>query len=115
MNIKLQRLEQWGCDIPGALPRFLDDEEFMLECIEQVSEDPAFEALRKSLCENEVRKAFEAAHTLKGIIANTGLTPLYEQVVRIVEPLRGGSAEGLLERYDALEKARGELIALLQD
>lgn len=32
--------------------------------------------------------AFEAAHTLKGVVGNMGLTPLYQAVCEIVEPLR---------------------------
>ena len=34
--------------------------------------------------------AFQAAHTLKGVSGNLGLTPLYEAVCDIVEPLRHG-------------------------
>ena len=34
--------------------------------------------------------AFQAAHTLKGVSGNLGLTPLYEVVCDIVEPLRHG-------------------------
>lgn len=114
MNPKLQLLEQWGCDIKGSLPRFLNDEEFMLECITEVSKDPAFDALESHLLQNEVRQAFDAAHTLKGIISNTGLTPLCRYIVTIVEPLRGGSAAGLLPRCEELQTARQKLISLLK-
>ena len=39
--------------------------------------------------------AFEAAHTLKGVTGNMGLTPLYDAVCTIVEPLRTGRTGGL--------------------
>lgn len=113
MNETLQQLEAWGCNIQGALPRFLDDEAFMLECIVQVSEDPAFETLGDFLAKNKVKQAFDSAHTLKGILANTGLTPLYETIVQIVEPLRTGSAQGLMPQYTKLLNTRRDLIDLL--
>lgn len=109
----LERLKQWGCDITGSLPRFLEDQEFMLDCIVEVSEDPAFETLGEALMQNNTEKAFEAAHTLKGILANTGLTPLTEIIVTIVEPLRRGNGEGLMQPYAALIQKRKELLDLL--
>lgn len=114
MLVQLKRLVEWGCDISGALPRFVGDEEFMLECIEQVSTDPAFEALGESIAKGEVANAFDAAHTLKGILANTGLTPLYEIIVRIVEPLRAGKISGLEPIYADLINNREQLKQLLQ-
>ena len=113
MNDILMKLRDWGCDIQGALPRFLDDEEFLMECIIQVSSDPAFEALGGFLDEKRIDDAFDAAHTLKGIIGNTGLTPLYSVIVRIVEPLRVGKADGLEQEYALLMSLREKLTRML--
>lgn len=114
MNEKLLKLANWGCDIQGALPRFLEDEDFMLECIAQVSTDPAFESLGRSLDEKNAADGFDAAHTLKGILANTGLTPLYNIIVRIVEPLRAGKTDGLKPEYALLIDQREQLKRLLR-
>ena len=113
MNKKLTQLEQWGCDIHGALPRFLNDEAFMLECIQLVAEDPAFAALGEALRLKRSKEAFDAAHTLKGILANTGLTPLLALSVKIVEPLRKGDMNGLEPVYDALMDRLTQLRRLL--
>ena len=113
MNNKLLKLRDWGCDIQGALSRFLDDEDFMLECIVMVSTDPAFEALGRAINEGNITNAFEAAHTLKGILANTGLTPLYEIIVQIVEPLRAGKTEGLEQKYALLLDGQQQLVRIL--
>ena len=61
------------------------------------------------------RQAFECAHTLKGMLANMGLTPLYDIVVRIVEPLRAGETAGLLPACDELLAARDRLNTLLKE
>ena len=115
MNEKLALLEDWGCDISGALPRFLQDEDFMLDCIKQVAADPSFERLSSALACGDVKEAFEAAHMLKGISANTGLTPIYELAVKLVEPLRGGNAEGLEPLCLQLNAARNQLKDLLAE
>jgi hypothetical protein len=102
MDAKLQMLEDNGCDIKGSLPRFINDEEFMLSCIEQVLDDEGFEDLGASLEAGETGVAFDCAHSLKGITANTGLVPLYKIVVEIVEPLRAGDPNGLIPVYEKL-------------
>ena len=113
MKDTLEKLQGWGCDISGTLPRFLDDQGFLLECIVQVSQDEGFAALRQALAEGDLAGAFDTAHMLKGILSNTGLTPLYEVIVQIVEPLRIGESAGLLERWEQLEDRRQELLVLL--
>ena len=61
------------------------------------------------------RQAFECAHTLKGMLANMGLIPLYDIVVRIVEPLRAGEPAELLPVCDELLAARDRLNTLLKE
>jgi hypothetical protein len=114
MKDTLAQLAAWGCDTKGALARVLDDRELLLSCIGQVAEDPAFEVLGKSLQSERIREAFDAAHTLKGIIANTGLTPLYAPVVAIVEPLRTGETAGTADAYRQLLEKRAELRNILK-
>lgn len=114
MDSKLQILEENGCDITGSLPRFVDDEEFMLSCIEQVLDDDGFEDLGASLEAGETGVAFDCAHSLKGITANTGLLPLYDIVVEIVEPLRAGDPEGLMPIYEKLLSKRDKIKSMLK-
>jgi hypothetical protein len=68
--------------------------------------DGAFGKLGLALEENRNGDAFEYAHNLKGIIGNMGLTPLFETVCEIVEPLRVGSMDGVLTKYYELLKQR---------
>ncbi len=113
MNRTLKKLKDWGCDMDGAIARVLDDEELLLSCIEQVAVDPSFEQLGKALKGANVEAGFEAAHTLKGILANTGLTPLYETVIQIVEPLRAKTLAGTAEPYRELLAQREKLQEML--
>lgn len=45
----LKRLENWGCDIEGAMDRFLGDEELYIECLHTACEEPSFEKLGEDL------------------------------------------------------------------
>ena len=61
--------------------------------------------------------AFEAAHTLKGVTGNMGLTPLYDAVCTIVEPLRTREDredytkmyEDVCRQFKRAEKLRADL------
>ncbi len=76
----LEKLRAWGCDLDGALERFLGDEELYKSCLPMVAEDEAFDGLKEALAEDERKKAFDCAHTLKGVFANMGITPMFDTV-----------------------------------
>lgn len=102
MKQLIDALRDMGCDMDGAMDRFLDDTELYYDCFASVLNDPAFEDLGTALKEGRVEEAFDAAHTLKGIISNMGLTPLLDILADIVEPLREGNGQGLLPIYNKM-------------
>lgn len=108
-------LREYGCDMDGAMDRFLNDVELFDKCLDSVLADEAFENLGKALNEGQVRPAFEYAHTLKGVIGNMGLTPLYEIIVQIVEPLRVGSSDGMIDKYKELMTELDKIKALVYE
>jgi len=113
MEEYLQTLREHGCDVDGALGRMLGDGDFLLRCARSALDMPEFEQLGSALAARDAAAAFEYAHALKGVTANVGLTPLYTQVTRLVEPLRAGRAEDLDGAYGDLLQLRKELRALL--
>lgn len=106
MNELFVKLKNADCDIEGALARFLDDEELYIQFYSELLSDEAFTNLGLALEENRLYDAFEYAHTLKGIIGNMGLTPMFETVCDIVEPLRINTDEGVKEKYTELLRQR---------
>lgn len=109
----LEELKNWGCDIDGALERFVGDEELYRTCLYTVLDDKAFRRLGEALSAGQIKEAFDCAHTLKGVLANMGLTPMYDITVRIVEPLRAGDTEGLLLLYEELLQAKSVLAVMV--
>ena len=107
-------LRKWGCDVDGALERVVGDEELYRDCLQSIAHDEAFFALGDALRAGDVDRAFDHAHTLKGVLANLGLTPLYDIVVRVVEPLRAKRVDGVMEEYDKLLVARERLEAIIK-
>ena len=90
-------LKNWGCDVDGALARFIGDRELYRSCLHTAAGDQNFELLPEALRAGE------------------GLIPLYDSVVRIVEPLRAGEPAELLPVCDELLAARDRLNTLLKE
>ncbi|MCI7712567.1 MAG: Hpt domain-containing protein [Clostridiales bacterium] len=113
MSELLDALASRGNDACGALERFLGDEALYETCFRQFLADPAFPALEAALDSGDGAAAFEAAHTIKGVAGNLGLTELYRAACALAEPLRhGGSTAGLEPRRQALGRAKAALDAL---
>lgn len=110
-----EKLENWGCDVTGAMERFLEDEELYLTCLQAVTEDSNFETLGEALREKNTEQAFNSSHTLKGVLLNMGLSPMFLLAEQIVEPLRKGTIENLMDSYEELLKAREYLKEICND
>lgn len=50
--------------------------------------DPSFNELKEAFAKNDVKTAFRAAHTLKGVAANLGLNTLSASSSELTEDLR---------------------------
>ena len=59
-----------------------------LRFLDMFFQDESFQQLENALDAGDLKDAFAAAHTLKGVAGNMGLTPFYEAVCVIVERLR---------------------------
>lgn len=103
MSALLDELRLMGCDVDGAMGRFLNKEDFYARCYKKFLADKSFAALGEALKAKNTEEGFHHAHTLKGVCANMGLTPLLDNVVKIVEPLRVGDySDELLDYYNQL-------------
>lgn len=110
----IKALTAWGCDIAGAMPRFLNNKDFYCTLLSSVPEETAFIDLGQALHRNDVKTAFEKAHELKGVLANMGLTPMFELACVIVEPLRAGKTDGVVDNYKKLMEMREQLKTILR-
>lgn len=93
--------EAYGGDYQATMARFLDNEAMYLKFLPKLFQDDSLHKLGDALDAGNLSDAFTAAHTLKGVAGNLGLTPLYESVCAIVEPLRQNKDAESNEAADA--------------
>lgn len=110
----ISRLKKWNCDIDGTMSRFLNNKEFYINLLHDVPNQIEFLDLGKHLKAKDLKRAFMDAHTLKGVLGNMGLTPMYNEVCLIVEPLRINKMDGVNEHYKALMNELDELKEILE-
>jgi HPt (histidine-containing phosphotransfer) domain-containing protein len=105
-----------GADMDGAMNRMVDSEDLYATCFSYFMDDPAFAALDAALDAKDYTAAFEAAHSLKGVAGNLGLTRLYELSGQLAEPLRHGQPGNadLSGLYAALAGERDSLKLLVE-
>lgn len=97
-----KELKEMGCDMEETMERFMDDEEFYVECFRKFVEDKELESLGDLMISRDLEESFTRAHTLKGTLGNLGLIPLFDQMVVIVEFLRKGDMLHALQKYQPL-------------
>jgi chemotaxis protein histidine kinase CheA len=114
MQELFERLTAWGCDVEGARERFLMDDELYVDCLKIFEGDECFRSLPRSLEKGDYAAAFDQAHTLKGVSANLGLTPLTAALSRLVEDLRAKRCAGTAEQCRAVLVERQRLSDLLK-
>ena len=113
MTDKIEKLRIWGCDIEDAMKRVLGDDGFYRTCLEIFTGDESFEKLDASMDNQYYKEAFEAAHTLKGVSGNLGLTPLYEALCLLVEALRAGRFSDADKYYVQVRLARDTFLQIM--
>lgn len=92
--------DEYGADYETTMNRFLNNEEMYIRLLGMLFLDDNLEKLGRALEAKDFGSAFEAAHTLKGVVVNLGLTPYYNAVSAIVDRLRdNGPQSGCDELY----------------
>ena len=91
MNVK-ECYELIKGDYEDAKRRFLSDSRITRFALLFLQDD-SMDALRKAMEEDNCEMAFQAAHTLKGVCLNLGLTGLYDPVNSVTELLRSSDLE----------------------
>lgn len=100
-----------GGDLEGVRSRLLTDERIE-KFIGIFAEDPSYGNLRTALDEGDMKEAFRAAHTMKGISRDLGFTPLFEISCEFSDVLRPndvgvpvGPLESIPELMERMEDA----------
>ena len=109
--LTIEGLEALGVHTQEGLVRCLNNEAFYLNLVGKALEDKSFTELKAVVDSGDLKKGFEIAHSLKGVLGNLALTPLYDAVVEITELLR---AETQTDYAPYLEKIDEQYHLFLQ-
>ncbi len=90
-----------GADYEDVLHRLMDSDAMVARFAGKFLDDPSMGQLNDALAAGDVQAAFRAAHTLKGVTQNLGLSNIYKPASELTEVLRAGSMDGV----DALAAA----------
>lgn len=110
--LTIAALRDFGADVDDGMQRCMNNEAFYLRLVGMAIEDKGFENLRDAVEKADLDAAFEAAHALKGILANLSLTPLYTPTSEITELLRAKQDADYAALTETLLTKRAELKAL---
>ena len=86
--ITVEKLNQFGADTQDGISRCMGMDSLYLKLVGMAPDEKNFDLLKDAIEANNLDQAFEAAHALKGVMANLSLTPLSEKVIEITELLR---------------------------
>jgi len=112
--LTIDALNQFGCNTDDGLSRCMGNEAFYFKLIGKVIDDKNFQMLEDAVASKDLDKAFDAAHSLKGVLGNLALTPVYQPVYEITELLRERKDIDYSEYIKTISEKRKELAALMK-
>ena len=84
----VEQLQAYGADTAEGLKRCMNMPDFYLRLVGMVAKDEHLAQMKEAIAAGDLDAGFEAAHALKGVLANLSLTPVLNPVSELTENLR---------------------------
>ncbi len=91
-----------GIDVDSVMQRFMGSERLTEKFMKRFADDMTFSQLEKAVAAGDSEEAFRAAHTLKGVAGNLGMTELFDRTSEMTERFRAHDMTGAAEDLAAL-------------
>ncbi len=111
--LTLDALRAWGANVDEGMERCLNNEAFYLKLVGKGLQDPNFDRLADAVTAGDLEQGFDAAHALKGVMANLALTPILKPALEITELLRARTAADYDPLLAEISVQKENLIKLL--
>ena len=108
----VEQLKAIGCNTSEGLARCMNNEAFYLMLVNKFIATIDLSKLENALKSNDLDTAFKEAHSLKGVAGNLSLTPLFNVLVEMVEPLRNKEEKDYLPLFNKIKDLFNELKSL---
>lgn len=109
----LDKLNAYGMDVPSTLARFGSNEQLMMRFLLGFPNDKTMDSLREAMKSGDHEAQKVAAHSLKGLSGNLGLTPLFEASSEMMNALRSDEPVDANSLYEVVEREYGKAIELI--
>ena len=86
--LTIEKLNEYGANTKEGLERCMNKEDFYFRLIDKAINDDSFIRLKTEIENKNYNEGFKIAHSLKGVLGNLSITPLYEIVYELTELLR---------------------------
>ena len=90
----------------------MNNEALYLKLINMFITNNSYNELKQALANDDLDKAFQDAHALKGVLGNLSLTPLFDIIFEVTELLRNRTKMDYSPFLEKYEKSYSELLAL---
>lgn len=110
--ITVEDLRKFGANVDEAMNRCMNNEMLYLKLVNRFLEQNTFPSLKEAIEKGDLEGAFHVAHSLKGVIGNLSLTPLYDVIYNMTELLRNRTEIDYNPYIEKYEKAYSELVSL---
>jgi len=113
--LSIDKLIEFGADTKTGLMRCMDSEDFYLRMVGLLRKENNFDVLDEALQNNDLDRAFEAAHALKGVTGNLALTGLFEPISELTELLRSRTEMDYSEYREKVLAKKQELFEMIDN
>ncbi|MCR4713065.1 MAG: Hpt domain-containing protein [Treponemataceae bacterium] len=110
--ITVEKLAAFGADTKTALARCMNKDDFYIKLVGMGLNEPRFEQLGAALDAKDYEAAFTLCHSIKGVIGNLGIDPLYNVICEMTELLRAKTDTDYSKLYKNVMDMRSELLAM---
>ena len=110
--ITVESLKAWGANAEEGLQRCMNNEALYLKLVNMFLDKNSYDELKEAIANDDLDKAFQAAHALKGVLANLSLTPLFDIDFEVTELLRNRQKMDYSELLQKYENKYSELLTL---
>lgn len=110
----IQDLKDFGANTDEGLARCINNEDFYMKMVRMAVNDGGYASLAAALEKKDLKAAFEAAHSLKGILGNLALTPMFEPASEMTELLRAGKDIDYTPYLEEIMKQHAKLVKICE-
>lgn len=108
------KLSKAGINAKEGIDRFNGNADLYEKYLKKFLLDSNYKNMCESIKLNDPQGAFLAAHALKGVVGNLSMNKIYQDLIPLVEVLRGGSLENVDVMLQTINQDYEDIVTAIQ-